>query len=220
MRALLLVLVCLCGFIPALHAFTSTSINSREVLVNGKQTSIQTITYTASSLDTHGTFQIGQCTGTVYANPPQYNYALQTVGNVPQSVIPVTESVCVVTDIETYRKTLNAQGEELDLIYHPNGQVQYISNSTGDPFIKDFVNYNTTTTASNPRLSTLPILRYHTMGVGEEDCCRRKMGKYNHQLSALEQFPKRPPIKAIKDCRHLKLSYSKYYRDIIRLIGG
>lgn len=112
---------CLLICLPVVSAFTSTGLYSRPVLFNGIETSVTTASFTASNLDSTGTFQLelnggaGGCSGHVSVQPPQLSYVVTHIANVPYDSISFEEVSCVVTSLSAYRKALSASGETLDV---------------------------------------------------------------------------------------------------------
>jgi hypothetical protein len=127
---LLLLLPC------AVSAFISTSITSRDVVINSLPTSLSTVTFVATNTDSQGTFNIGQCSALVVVQAPTFNFVTVPAGNVPRDVVPVTSYACVVTSVDDYRRLLESQGETLNLVYDSDGDLQSIiaGNSTQADF--------------------------------------------------------------------------------------
>lgn len=114
-------------------ALIASSAEQRSLIVNGVPQTVTVITISANQFNNEGTFQIGECTGTVNVLPPSYNYQYQVVGRIPKDVIPHVENVCRVSDINAYQQSLAANGEELSLSFNINGQIEEVVNADSSP---------------------------------------------------------------------------------------
>jgi hypothetical protein len=123
MLRLVVCLLCL----RAAFAFTSTNLYEREVIYNGKPTTVVTTTYLATNLDNTGTFSLDSgCTGVITVQAPTYHYVVQQIGNVPNDVVSVEEISCSVADIDAYRSNLEANGFTLDIVLNYDGDNETI----------------------------------------------------------------------------------------------
>lgn len=114
MYSLPIAFLLLCG---VAHAFTSNALYERPIIYNGLPSTSVTATFTASNLDSTGSFSLSSgCTGTITVAPPTINYLVQLIGKVPRDVISAEEISCSVLSLDAYRMNLEASGESLDLV--------------------------------------------------------------------------------------------------------